>query len=60
MKNSLKHIVMILLFRFVHLLNLKFIYSKKAAKFCKISILDLTVWSTVKSKVQILQIFVAF
>ena len=37
---------------------LKFIYSEKATKFCKISTLDLTVLHTVKSKVEILQNFV--
>ena len=39
---------------------LKFIYSEKATKFCEISTLDLTVLHTVKSKVEILQNFVAF
>ena len=40
---------------------LKFIYSEKAAKFCKISTLLLTVCSTeVKNKVEISQNFVAF
>ena len=38
----------------------KFIYSEKATKFCEISTLDLIVCSTVKSKVEILQNFVAF
>ena len=40
--------------------QLKFIYSEKATKFCEISTLDLTVCSTVKSKVEISQNFVAF
>ena len=39
---------------------IKFIYSEKATKVCKISTLDLTVCSTVKSKVEISQNFVAF
>jgi hypothetical protein len=38
----------------------KFIYSEKATKFCKISTLHLTAVLTVKSKVEILQNFVAF
>ena len=41
-------------------MQVKFIYSEKATKFCKISTLDLTVLHTVKSKVEILQNFVAF
>ena len=40
--------------------KLMFIYSEKATKFCEISTLDLTVLHTVKSKVDILQNFVAF
>ena len=40
--------------------NLKFIYSEKATKFCKISTLLLTVTIKDKSKVDILQNFVAF
>ena len=40
--------------------NLKFIYSEKATKFCKISTLLLSFMVTVKSKVEILQNFVAF
>ena len=43
-----------------YILFVKFIYSEKATKFCEISILDLTVRSTVKSKVEILQNLVAF
>ena len=39
---------------------LKFIYYKKATKFCKIFTLLLTAVHTVKSKVKILQNFVAF
>ena len=39
---------------------LKFIYSEKATKFYEISTLLLTVCSTVKSKVEISQHFVAF
>ena len=39
---------------------LKFIYSEKATKFCEIFILLLTVCIVVKSKVKILQNFVAF
>ena len=39
---------------------LKFIYSEKATKFCKIFTLLLTTVHTVKSKVKILQNFVAF
>ena len=43
------------------LLHLKFVYSKKATKFCKIFTLLLTTVHTVKkSKVKILQNFVAF
>ena len=40
--------------------ELKFIYSEKATKICKISTLLLTVCITVKSKVETLQNFVAF
>ena len=39
---------------------LKFIYSEKAIKFCKISILDLSYVVMVKSTVEIFQNFVAF
>ena len=39
---------------------LKFIYSEKATTFCEISTLLLTVCTAVKSKVEILQNFVAF
>ena len=39
---------------------IKFIYSEKATKFCEISTLLLTVCTVVKSKVEILQNFVAF
>ena len=42
------------------LVRLKFIYSKKATKFCEISALLLTVCIVAKSKVEILQNFVAF
>ena len=41
-------------------LELKFIYSEKATKFCEIFTLLLTTVHTVKSKVKILQSFVAF
>ena len=41
-------------------LNVKFIYSEKAAKFCEISTLLLSTVHTDKSKVEILQNFVAF
>ena len=41
-------------------MGLKFIYFEKATKFCKISTLLLTTVHTVKSKVEILQNFVAF
>ena len=39
---------------------IKFIYSEKAKKFCEIFTLLLTVCNVVKSKVKILQDFVAF
>ena len=39
---------------------MKFIYSEKATKFCEISTLPLSYVVTVKSKVEILQNFVAF
>ena len=39
---------------------LKFIYSKKATKFCEISTVDLSYIVPVKSTVEILQNFVAF
>ena len=39
---------------------LKFIYSEKATNFCKISTIDLTYISPVKSTVDILQNFEAF
>ena len=42
------------------LLLLKFIYSEKATKFCKISTLLLSVLTVDKSKVEISQNFVAF
>ena len=42
------------------LVNLEFIYSEKATKFCKIFPLLLTTVHTVKSKGKILQKFVAF
>ena len=41
-------------------LALKFIYSEKATKFCEISTLDLTLCSSVKTKLEIMQNFVAF
>ena len=40
--------------------SVKFIHHEKATQFCKISTLDLTVCSTVKSKVEISQNLVAF
>ena len=40
--------------------QVKFIYSEKATKFCKISIVDLPYSVMVKSTVEILQKFVAF
>ena len=40
--------------------DVKFIYSEKATKFCKISTLLLTVCTVVKSKVEISQNFMAF
>ena len=40
--------------------ELKFIYSEKSAKFCEISTLLLSYVVPVKSKVEILQNFVAF
>ena len=43
-----------------NLFILKFIYSEKATKFCEISTVDLTVTTQDKSKVEILQKFVAF
>ena len=39
---------------------LKFIYSEKATKFCEISTVDLSYVVPVKSKMEILQNFVAF
>ena len=42
------------------LLFLKFVYSEKATKFCEICTLLLTTVHPVKSKVEILQNFVAF
>ena len=42
------------------LLIVKFIYSEKATKFCKISTVDLSYVVTVKSMVEISQNFVAF
>ena len=41
-------------------INVKFIYSEKAKKFCEISTLDLSYVVTVKSAVEISQNFVAF
>ena len=41
-------------------IEVKFIYSEKATKFCEIFTLLLTTVQTVKSKVKILQNFVAF
>ena len=43
-----------------NLLLLKFIYSEKATKLCKISTIDLSYVLPVKSTVEILQNFVAF
>ena len=40
--------------------SLKFIYSEKATKFCEISTVDLSYVVMVKSRVEILQNFVAF
>ena len=40
--------------------ELKFLYSEKAAKFCKTSIVDLSYVMTVKSTVEISQTFLAF
>ena len=40
--------------------DVKFIYSKKATKFCEISTVDLSYIVPVKSTVEILQNFVAF
>ena len=45
---------------YYYITAVKFIYSEMATKFCKISTLDLTVCTVVKSKVEILQTFVAF
>ena len=44
----------------VAIFSLKFIYSEKATEFCEIFTLLLTAVHTVKSKVKILQKFVAF
>ena len=44
----------------VNMRKLKFIYSEKATKFCKISTLLLTGCTVVKSKVEISQSFVSF
>ena len=44
----------------IHTTYVKFIYSKKATKFCDIFPLLLTVCTAVKSKRKILQNFVAF
>ena len=46
--------------RFFDLLEIKFIYSEKATKFCEIFLLLLTTVHTVKSKGKISQDFVAF
>ena len=40
--------------------TIKFIYSEKAIKFCKIFTSLLTVWTVVKSKVKMSKNFVAF
>ena len=50
----------VLIFRFFFSSMLKFIYSEKAAEFCEIFTLLLTTVHTVKSKLKILQNFVAF
>ena len=42
------------------ILELKFIYSEKATKYCEISTIDLTVTTLNKSTVEISQNFVAF
>ena len=47
-------------YQICNFLILKFIYSEKATKFCKISTLILSYVVPVKSKVEILQNFVAF
>ena len=44
----------------IYLVLLKFIYSEKATKFCKLSTVDLSYVVTVKSTVEISQSFVAF
>ena len=49
-----------LIVEWMNFLFLKFIYSEKASKFCKISTLLLTGTAKDKSKVKILQNFVAF
>ena len=46
--------------KYFYLNKIKFIYSEKATKVCKISILFLSFVVPVKSKVQIWQNFVAF
>ena len=46
--------------QFSMLAIVKFIYSEKATKFCKISTVDLSYVVTVKSTVEISQYFVAF
>ena len=51
-KTSIKPVIL--------LWTLKFIYSEKATKFCKISTLLLTVLHTVNNKMEISQNFVAF
>ena len=45
--------------RYAHI-EVKFIYSEKAKKFCEISTVDLSYVVTVKSTMEILQNFVAF
>ena len=49
-----------LLVKNIHLIDLKFIYSEKAANFCKISTVNLSYVVTIKSTVEITQNFVAF
>ena len=54
------HACNLLIQTFRFLSSLKFMYSEKATKFCEISTVDLSYVVPVKSKVKILQNFVAF
>ena len=54
------HYYEILFLKFFILAIVKFIYSEKATRFSKISTVDLSYVKTVKSKVEISQIFAAF